>query len=216
MLGKFDLTLLDAPNVSDHQIEAAIADQSIDQLLARLDVLQQHKQISNRLFDNLAGYLLFQNFVGSSAPTFPFNISGGGQAALGNITLLSESSTPTYTEATNEFTNIHSLATSVETSTAGKRFVEDQIAPFAIFTDPLGRQAISFRNRWLYTPSQAVSANINSVGIYFASDADNANFTSRGRIGRVRLKDNLGTPVTFNKTINQVFLVEYTCTLASR
>lgn len=219
MQGRFDLKLLEAGHIPDHQWHEADRSGKLDQLLEGLSVDRECGGISNRIFDNMAAYFMTKLLSGDAIPA-PFGDGvGDAQAALGYIAILSTASDPPlYTEASHENpVNIHNVTDSVEVSTAGKRFVEDQLTPFAVYTDPsVGRECVHFRNRWLYTPSQATSSVIRSVGIYYSEDADSTSPVNVGRIGRVRLKDNLGTPITLVKTGSQVLLLEYTFSLVSQ
>jgi len=216
MQGKFDLTLLDADGIKDADFQRAKADGKLDDLLGKLQVAQQAHGISNRLFDNLAGYLLDHVFQGPQAAN-PYYQNPGVASALAHITLLStDADTTSYTEQVDSFGTLHNTTDSVDVVAAGKRFIIDEVSPYVVHPDPAGREQLIFRSRWLYLPSEAISAAIKSIGLYYATDAILTGNISRSRIGRVRLKDNLGTPITLAKTASQSLLVEYSYSLLSQ
>lgn len=219
MQGRFDVTLLDAAGKDDAFFQEAIRAQKINSVLKGLEPRVKCHGVQNRIFDNMAGYVLNKLFsLGNCAYPY-YDTSNGPQAALAFICLMStDSDTSSYTE---DWTHGDIAAYAVTDSvgnTAAKRFEEDQIAPWEIWSGLDGRDSVHFRNRWLYTPGQATSSTIKSVGIFFRSDADDlSNYYRRrtGRLGRVRLKDDAGYPITLNKTAEQVLLIEYTFVLAS-
>ena len=219
MLGKFTFTKHHAGGLCQADFQNAARDGKLDQMLGGLTVNQEAHAISNRLFDNLASYMMKQVMSGPIIDTPYGDGSGNEQAALGTILLMVTDSLPVYTESTNEgFFDIHNPLDSANTSTAGKRFVEDQIVPFVIATDPgsLSREAISFTCKWLYGPAEGNSPEIRSIGIFYSSDADqNVTPISLGRIGRIRLHDGNFFNIIIHKRSDEVLLVEYTFTLVS-
>ena len=218
MQGLFTFTKHQAGKLTDADFQKAMQQDCLDKLLADLPISQQVKAVSNRLFDNMASYLFFRLFTGAPNPSNIYSQGGNAAAALASICLqTTDAETDSYTEDIQGFTSIHALPDTVNNQTAGKRFVEDGIRAFEIQTDPgaLGRQAISFTNRWLYTPSQGISQDIRSIGIIAASDADHTVGASVGRIGRVRLKDDAGRNIILHKGDDEVLMVQYTCTLVS-
>jgi hypothetical protein len=75
-----------------------------------------------------------------------------------------------------------------------------------------GKEEIYFKSRFLYLPSQGISNNIRSIGVYGAEYASNQyNNEERYLVARVRLKDpDTGLPVILIKNFNQVLVIEYT------
>ena len=126
-------------------------------------------------------------------------------------------SEPTYTEQTNQYTNLHNISGSANTSSGGKRFIEDDIDPHLMDADPdgNGRESILFRSRFLYLAAEGNSNDIRSLGVYFMRDADSTGSFDRARIARIRLKDGGGNPIIINKTSAQVLLIEYRFTLVN-
>jgi hypothetical protein len=217
MRGQFDITKFDARGIPDEVFQEARRLGTVQALLKGLPVRQQCKAISNRLFDNLAAYWFRRLFGGASIPA-PYEDVGAPPAALGFITLLTLDSEPAYTDATNEGVNsIHNVANSANTSTAGKRFIEDQSKSEVITVDPsaTGREDFTFTDQWLYAPSEGISTNIRSIGAYFSSDADQPATINRGIIGRVRLKDQAGNNTILHKGSDEALLVSYTIGLVS-
>jgi hypothetical protein len=101
----------------------------------------------------------------------------------------------------------------VNTGNAGKRFVAHDMEVL-VDVEPNGREGIFMRERWLYLPSQVVSNEIRCVGVFWCENITDGN-DERGRIGRVRMKDAGGNPVTLNKSSSQTLLIQYTFTLVS-
>lgn len=217
--GKFNVDLLNARGFCDADFEAARREGVIKQLLSELPLEQRCPANKNRIMDNMAGYQL--DFLFSMpACSDTFNLGGSAAAALAFICLLTYDSEPTYTEVWSwetSGTNMHNVTGTAATGSAAKRFEEDQITPWEIWADTSGREAVYFRNRFLYTPSEGVSSDIRSIGIYHSENGDSTGgyYISQARVGRVRLKDAGGNPIILNKTGNQVLLVEYTFALIS-
>lgn len=227
--GHFTGKLINAKGLRDEDFSKAIREKRLDALLASLPV-DQVVRCHNRIFDNMAGYILSKLFQ-TGNPGWPYYVTDEGPpAALAFVCLLNiTSETTDYKEDWgvqcyynyDETDGISNVGDSVggAGNYSAKRFEEDQITAWEIAKDTSGRESIYFRNRLLWLPSHAVSSSINSLGIFFCSDGDDDNlgyYACIGRIGRVRFRDNAGTPVTLNKTSNQVFLVEYTFSLVSQ
>lgn len=225
MQGVFTLTKYDAQGFSDQDFDEASKKGKLKELLSTLKVNQECKAVSNRIFDNMAAYLFFHKFAGSNIkdPFDDVSFGAGAVGSLGTICLLTtDTETTDYTEFTSEGVKTPSqMIDSVNTSNAGKRFVEDFSIAYDraahVVADPgfLNREAISFEGNWLYAVDQVVSTNIRSLGIYFSALANSTGQPKRGRIGRVRLKDSAGNPIILHKTNLEVLLVKYTFTLVS-
>lgn len=219
--GHFDLQLMGAGGLSDADFDAATRERRIMDLLVTLPV---HEKVGtdNRIFHRMSSYIFNHLFQGGDI-TDPFDYGGSNAAALAFVSLVSTDGEPPYDGEdwwrynNYGYDNIQSVPDNVG-GNPSKRFEEDQITPWEVWEDTSGRESIHFRNRWLYLPSEANSSTIRSLGIYFASDGDD---TYRGysdgfaKIGRVRLKDSGGNPVTLSKNVNQVLLIEYTFSLVS-
>jgi len=223
MQGRFDISLIGARGLKDHDFDQAVREGRIDELLKELPVERHFANQRNRIMDNMAGYMLDNLFsLGNCGFPYYYRSTGAPEAALANVCLLTTDGEPTYTEDwglvnSNSYKTIHTSFESANTSSGGKRFEEDQISAWEIWADSVGREAVHFRNRFLYTPTQGVSSSIRSVGIHYRENGDGTDSYSeaRARIGRVRIKDAGGVPVILNKLITQVLLIEYTFTLVA-
>lgn len=216
--GHFDLSLFQESKYQDRDFEEAIKRGELDHLL--LDVGQQQKAGGdNMLFDNLVQCLFW--WTGWSGCPQPSDVNwysdlGGGQAGLHYVYLATYDPETTYQEqwvCKLSSTNLSDSYYSVNSSSAAKRFIQDQIAPAEMWCHTDGvKQQIFFRNRWLYLPTQGYSNNIRSVVIVWtaACSVDNTWNGNVPLIGRVRLKDEAGEPVRINKTAYQAMLMEYT------
>ena len=215
MHGTFELTHLEAGKLRDEDFRAAARAGGLEDLLRGLPKLARVRR-ENLVFDNFAAFLFSQLMSGGDVSD-PYDLGGTASAALSCINLMSTSSEPTYQEATNEYgggVTIYALSETV--GSGAKRFVEDVIETPSIRTDPGGREAVECRSRWLFLPSQGVSSNIRSIGVFFSADGDaTGDYISRGRMARVRLKDAAGRQIIINKTASQVLLIEYTFRLVS-
>jgi hypothetical protein len=215
MQGHFELTLLDAAGYTEQDFQRARKKGHLDALLARL-VVDQKCEARNKILHGLVANLFQSAGFGGGDITNPYD-HATTHAALGFICLLTTTSEPTYTDTTNQSISIHNVTGTVESTTAGRRFLSDQIVDHSIYKSSDAREAIHFRSKWLYAPGQATSSNINSVGVYFRQQAQSnpPDGYANGITARVRIKDSGGNPVTLNKTATKVLLVEYVFTLVS-
>ena len=210
MRGHFDVTLLDSGGYSDEQFKRAIEEKRIDQLLAVLKVEQKLSR-RNLIMDNVAGMVFQYSFSG---PAIVADYGSYGDNWLNNISLLTKDEDPTYTEDNQWYGGAENGGDNIGASGSTKRFVVDTVDPHQLAVLSGGREGIYFRSRWLFLPAQGVSNNIRSIGICWCRYASNLTTSiDRGRIGRVRLKDDQGRNVILNKTSRQVLLVEYELTL---
>lgn len=216
--GRLKTTLLGAGGLKDEDFNHAIREGKVDGVLSDLDPHLELEQ-PNMIHDNFVPYMYYRaGWSSAGAPPNYYNgWTGGGASWFAFVVLLNYTSEPTYTEAAgNEgyYDNFHLMAGRV-TDDAGKRFVIDQIEAWQVWCEASGREQIFFRNRWLYLPSQAVSASINCLGIYFWEDLYTTYSRRKQRSGRIRFKDSGGNPITINKNSNQVLLLEYNWSLVS-
>jgi len=209
--GHFDLTLKGAGGLGDEGFREAMRQGRLSQLLDGLPT-QAEYHTDNLIFDMMVGYQGLRVF---QAPVVGRTdlINSDSSAYFASICLLSTDADPAYYGEWDwsnwQSCNIHGVSDSVNTSTAGKRFEEDASEAADIRSDPGGREAIWYRERWLYLTSESNSSNIRSVGIIANPDATNAGSTYHFRVGRVRIKDSGGNPIIINKSSSQVLLVEY-------
>lgn len=218
MEGLFNIAVLDAKGFTDEDFRVMRREGRLQEQLQRLPVVQQ-AQTKNRIFDNMAGYLLDRVFSLPACASYYSSEDYGPSAALSFIVpLTTDAATSDYVEdwtAQDRYPRaVDDIVVAADASV--KRFIEDEITANVIWVDA-DREAIHFRTRWLYLPSEIVSSNIRSIGIFFQSDGNNVGggYREVGRLGRVRLKNSGGVPVVLNKTAAQVLLIEYTFTLVS-
>lgn len=219
--GRFDVSLLNARGLKDEDFWEAQRDGNISALLDKLPVDLHCPAVKNRIMDNMAGFFLNKLFsLGNCAWPYYYETYGVG-TALNGICLLTTDSEPTYTEDWGErdpSTHISRMIDTANSTLGAKRFDQDQVSPWEVWADTTGRDAVYFRNRVLYTPSQGISSDIRSVGIAFNDEGTSYGGYNRAiaKIGRVRLKDAGGNPIIINKTASQVLLIEYTFALVSQ
>lgn len=223
MEGFFKVSKMPAHGLSDHDFEQAIKEGRLDALLTTLPV-KQEARCKNRLFDNLAGYFLDTLFsLGNCGWPYYERNDSPPEAMLNSICLLTtDGDTDSYTEdwgaaGTSSYNTIHWRPDAANTASGGKRFEEDEIEAWQVWVDTGGREAIHFRNKFLYLPSQGESSNIRSIGIFFLENGDGTGgyWEARGKVGRVRLKDANGVPIIMTKSDREILLVEYTFTMVA-
>jgi hypothetical protein len=220
MIGYFDVQVKDLPPGIDDAVLRGLltpggkSTPELDRLLARMPTSQRARG-RNLVSDNFAAFIFRFAFSGGDI-TDPYDFDSGN-AILATILLMTTDSEPTYTDSTNQYTNLHNISGSANTGSAGKRFIEDDIDPHLQDADPdgNGRESILFRSRFLYLAAQGNSNDIRSLGIYFMRDADSTGNFERARTARIRLKDSGGNPIILNKTSSQVLLIEYRFTLVN-
>lgn len=217
MFGQFDVHLKDLPPGGDARLRGMLERGELPELNRLIDRMptRQRAKGRNLVSDNFAGYTFRFCFSGGDI-TDPYDFDSGN-AILATILLMTTDSEPTYTDATNQYTNLHNISGSANTSSGGKRFIEDDIDPHLQDADPdnNGRESILFRSRFLYLAAEGNSNDIRSLGIYFMRDADSTGSFERARTARIRLKDSGGNPIIINKTSAQVLLIEYRFTLVT-
>lgn len=228
--GHFDVQKMMACGLTDADFTRAIKEGRIKELLKKLPVVQRCSG-SNRIFDNMAGYILHRKLSLPACAGPFYRTENNPPAALTWILLANtDGDTTSYTEDSDNWDgwgynrNMNTGVNSVNTSSAAKRFEEDQIYGWTIGKDldSNGRESIYFRNAFLYLPTEGYTSggyDIRSIGIYYASDGDSAPaldyYTSTALIGRVRLKDSAGNKIAVTKNTSEVLFVEYTFQLVS-
>lgn len=212
MQGHFDVKLLDAA-----QHEQALQQLEGKELLRLLDQLPvvQHAQGSNLVFDNFAAYTFFTLFSGGDV-TDPFDTGGTTvNAYFSTLVLQTTDTEPAYTDFSTQSATPDGVTGSIGGASSYKRFIEDDAEAELIQAAASGREAITFRSRFLWSSAEGNSANIKSLGAWYCVDADNVGNQTRATSARIRLKDGGGSPITVVKDSSKVLLVEYTFTLAA-
>ena len=164
--------------------------------------------------DNLPAWC-FRWIMGGGSISVPYNRGSLGANGLASINLQTDEGDPGYTEGYETYTTHHLIGNDIGTGDSGKRFIEDTVDTRRIDVDPGGKEELRFRSRFLYLPSQAVSGSIKSIAYHFASNSDYELNTERGPLGRFRLKDAGGSPITISKNSSQVLQVQVLLKFAS-
>lgn len=214
--GHFDLALKNSGTLSDADFENAMTHGCLQGLLDGLDT-QLECHTDNLIMDLIVPYTAYFLF---GAPTVGDLWRNLGAAVFGGICLLTTDSEPDYQNewyrnGGYNYTSYSNMPESANTSSAGKRFVEDASEAAQKLSDPGGREAVWYRERWLYLPSQGISSNIRSIAVLWSADADHTGDVHKQRSARVRLKDAGNNPIIINKDANQVLLIEYKVTFVS-
>jgi hypothetical protein len=222
MQGFVEIEKLHAGDLKDEDFRRAKQEGRLHALLDSLPLVQK-VSCHNRVFDNMAGYLLDKLFSLPNCGANYYYTDYGPPAALSFIFFLTtDADTDDYEENNGDgysspwHPDDACVAVDSYTLNGMARFVEDEIDPFQVWTDP-DREAIHFKDTWLYLPEKMVHSNIRSLGIFFQSDADNLTGAYRymGRIARVRFKDAAGNKVTLTKSNKEVLRVSYQFTLVA-
>jgi hypothetical protein len=220
--GHFELTLKNAEGLCDGDFGDARRQGKLQELLDGLRTDAEYGT-DNLLFDFMVpwfGYWLF----GGTAPNSWIAFGSSSTATMFyGVCLLTLDSDPDYQNewirsgSGGDFTAISNVASSADSVSGGKMFVQNASESADIRSDPNGREAVYYRERWLFLPLEAVSSNIRSIGVYSGSSGTivgtNSDFHIRS--GRVRIKDSGGNPVIISKANNQVLLVEYKASFVS-
>jgi hypothetical protein len=209
--GKFKTQLLTTEGYTDDDLEVARKEGHLADIVDnQLDVVEEHGG-KNMWGDNIAPWFFNTHFSGA----------GNGEAAIGSMYLhfvglmYGPDTEVSYTELWDGgywHGTIHDYSYNIGGSAkaGAKRFEEDSIDGWTSWSDP-DREALWFRDRWLWTPTQAIYNGIRSIGIHWShSPTATGDAFELGRFGRVRLKDSNGVPVAINKTRYHCFMVEYT------
>lgn len=217
MQGHFDLSMLDTPGLTPELIEAVRregGDPKVEALLRGLKV-EERWSTDNLIYQVTPSYLYFWAISGPSPYGHMNNNNSAGCSCLGFICLTSTASEPSYTA--ENYSAIVSYASVPDNvgSNPSKLFIDDCIVAPDIKVDPDGRESIYLKCKWLYLPGQATSSVIRSVSVFFLDYYNAPTYSSyyKTRIGRVRIKDSGGNPVTISKAATKSLLVEYTFTM---
>jgi len=211
MQGHFDIFVQDAGGLKDEDFLKAEQEGRLGALLSGLPV-DQEAHAKNTLTHMLTVSIFRRSFA-HGFPNAAYPMERSNNIPLYFICILNTASEPAYTDWYGAYVSIHAVSGSVNTGNAGKRFIVHDLE-YVIGTDPDGREAIFLQERWLYLPSQVVSSEIRSVGIYWSETVNDGN-DEKGIVGRVRMKDAGGKPITLDKSASQTLLIQYTLTFVS-
>lgn len=211
MQGHFDICLKDARGLDDEDFLAAVRDGSIGALLASLKTDFVHHQ-KNTVHDSFPTMMLRNVFGRFSNAWYPHD---RGAVPLCHITLQSKADEPVFYYHYGVYADYNNVEGSIGSGLSpSKNFITEDAEPPSIYSAPDGQEAVLCKNRFLWLPSQAVSSNIRSLGI-FSAETTVGTGEDRGATARVRLKDAGGTPITIDKSNSQVLAIQYTFILVS-
>jgi hypothetical protein len=216
--GHFDLALKNSGRLCDKDFEEARRQGRLGELLDGLETAQEC-HTDNLVFDLIVPYLGYFVFSAPSVGDL-WRDNATVPAVFANICLLTTDSEPNYQSewyrsGGYEYQTPSGAGESANGSTGGKLFEEEASEAADIRSDLGGREAIWYRERFLYLPSQGSSTNIRSIGVYWCAIATTTGVYFRQRAARVRLKDSGGNPIIVSKGTDQVLLVEYKATFVS-
>lgn len=225
MQGHFDLVKYGTRGLKAEDFDQAIKDRCLDELLAEMPE-HQRASTDNRIFDNMAGYVLQRLFqVGNCG--WPYNETDNEAALAGMAFLTTDADTTSYTEdwgghnyypESNYETIVYE---SIGSSGCGKLFINDSIYGYTIAKVSGVREAIYYKDRFFFNTYEALTGSgtyIRSVGIHYkerATDHWKNYYDALARIGRCRLKNSRGETVSIHKTNYEVLQLEYTFSLVS-
>jgi hypothetical protein len=226
MNGLFNLSLRDAGGFSDEDFKQASRRGKLEEMLDGLEV-QQDGITANTVLNWVAHDLWPYAFVkhmtspwsnsgNACGPTGdrPFYDVGADTCVFDSLVITDDATEPAVDDAQCGFYDYNAGAIRIS-SGAWKFFLNEDVGTTQVWSDGDGRQAVHYRTRFLFLPSEAVANSIRSINIYAAEGHDNSGGAYRGLVARARLKDAGGTPITISKTANQVLLVDYTFSLVS-
>jgi hypothetical protein len=137
-----------------------------------------------------------------------------GSSGLGFISLTSTSAEVTYNGENYYGAPSYQSVPDIVSGSGSKLFINDCIITPDFNVDQSGREAVYGKFKWLYLPGEATSSVIRSVAVFYLDAISMASSGyNKTRIGRVRIKDSGGNPVTISKATTRSLLVEYTFTI---
>jgi hypothetical protein len=204
--------------MSDREVLLAIKREGLKAALRKMPrevFCPRHK---NQVHDAVTAWLLRHTMSGG-AIRWPMSDNGVNGGGLSNIQLSYLTTDPVYyTDIGGSYWTIHEGTGSINTGSAGKRFIEDHTEDHRLVIygdapehnlDP--KESVIFRDRFLYLPSQGITTDPNliaSITYYYSDNADNTGDNDRCHMGRVRLRDEQGRPIRISKSTEHVLLVE--------
>jgi hypothetical protein len=214
MQGHFDLTMLHTPGLTQEAIDTARkigGDPEVAALLRQLPK-EDEWHTDNILYRTTPSYLYFR--AGSNTGLYGSWSPATGYSALDVLALVNTSSEPPYNEGSAYGYLACDSIPDLVVAGAWKYFIGNCIVTpdFKVAAD--GREAVYAKFKFLFLPGQATSSTIRSVAIWGSGKYGSSDATAmRTRMGRVRIKDSGGNPVTITKAATKSLLVEYTFTI---
>jgi hypothetical protein len=204
-MGRFHILLQDSGHLKDSDFVLAQKEGRLDELVDSLPVEQE------AFAENTATHMMVianfrKHFAGMPNGAYP--MERVNTSILHHVTLLNWASEPYFAYWMSYYGTIHNPSGSVNTGNAGKRFYAHAIETYSE-KDPTGREEVFARSRFLYLPSQVVSNQIRSLGVYWGEYV-NDNNEDKGMVAWARMKDAGGFPLTLDKSASQTLLIQYT------
>jgi len=209
MKGHFDLRLLETPGLTP-ELVAAWRARGLDPVRELLSYEEAGRwQVDNLVFGVSPSYLYKQAWSGATA----YGPLDTRSALLKYLILTSTSAEVAYMgeETYSAGGAPPSNVPDIVTSNAYKEFINGCFVPQEIAADPTGRDAVYGTFKFLFYPGEATSNVIRSVTLWSIAYWSGQNY--RVRVGRVRIKDSGGSPVTLDKGATQSLFVQYTFTM---
>lgn len=208
MQGRYKLELRNSGRLTDADFQRAIKEGRLDDLLAELPL--ELKLAGHNMINHWFTACFYHNVFGHGFSDSPYPTYNTHNPFV-TVCLMTTDSEPTFTETYNWYGNPHTPSGSANTGSGAKGFITSDTEDPVIEKAADGREEIKFRERWLWLPSQGVSNNIRSLGIFGAEYLNYWDTYQRWKSGRIRFKDpDTGAPVVINKNLNQVLVLEYT------
>jgi len=175
--------------------------------------LQRYEEVGKWSTDNLIygvtpSYLYYHAWSGAT----PWGAFPTRNCLLRWMVLTSTATEVSYMgEETNQYNySDPSTVPDIVSSNAWLDFNSVLNAQWEIAVDADGREAVVGNFKFLFLPGIGTSSEIRSLTLWQHSSYS---YQYRQRIGRVRVKDSNGVPVTLNKTAVRSLLVQYLVTL---
>lgn len=210
MQGRFDIYLQDARGLTDEDFIQARREGRLKSLLKGLPV-DEEVHCDNQVM-HMYPIAIWREAMNHGFPSGAYPMERGAGIPFYSICILSDTSEPAYTDWFSGYWDLNNMSYNVGNS-PGKRFVaHDEELLVDVGAD--SRESVFLRERWLYLPSQVVSNQIRSVGVYWCENITDGS-DERGMVARVRMKNAGGQPITLNKSSSQTLLIQYTFTLVA-
>lgn len=216
MQGHFDLTMLHTPGLTRDLIEAVRregGDPKVEKFLAQFK--KEGQWSTDNLIFKVAPSFLYYHVISGPSVYGQWG-DGGNPTGLAYITLTTTSTEPSYTGEETSYSYGVNWQTGMPDNVGNnpsKQFINGCVVTPDFKVDAAGREAVYGKFKWLYLPGEATSSTIRSVTIWGIGNTGDFNYHQKTRMGRVRIKDSGGNPVTISKTNTRSLLIEYTFTM---
>ncbi len=218
------VALYDTPGLSDADILKILGPRhkrrpgSVDKFLSSMDAIQEFK--SGNLLNHMCPAFMFKAMMSGGSIPAPYGNGPTTSSLFSLIILTTIASEPAYIDSSIVWSNPYELPGNIggaaSNSARGvKLFDINEIEDGLVYEDPNGKEAISYRSRWLFLPSEGVSSSIAGFSVYFSEYGSGTAGNYRGISGRLLFRDGNGTPIIVNKLSTRTMFLEYTITWTS-